>query len=347
MHDQKEHGRQAPAVLGKDGEADQRAFELDINPIISTSPESLASMERRIRRPQNPGIEPLQSPTKTNHRVLLRYEQIPAWHQDNEYILSGYRPESNSTYLCFASWACVHNETANIFTHFIPSVVSLACQAIIAWFLASHYPKSTVGDRIIFAFFFLTASICLGMSATYHTLMNHSASVSNLWLRLDYVGIIILTLGDFVSGIYLVFFCEPTLQKIYWSMIITLGTATVFILLNPRLQGLRYRTLRVCTFVFTGLSGFAPLIHGIRLFGISQMNRQSGMPYYLLEGLLLIIGAFFYGTRIPESIRPGRFDIWGCSHQVFHILVVAATAVHAYGILKAYDYNYHNRQCNK
>ncbi|KAI4095298.1 MAG: hypothetical protein LQ339_007297 [Xanthoria mediterranea] len=298
-------------------------------------------MEQRIRRPRSPIAEFLSSPTKTKHRVLLHYHRIPAWHQDNEHVLSGYRPESKSTYLCFASWAYLHNETANIFSHFIPSIISLACQAIIARVLAIKYPDSTVGDRLIFAFFFLTASVCLGMSATYHTVMNHSATVSNLWLRLDYVGIIILTLGDLVSGIYQVFYCEPTLQNVYWSMICTLSAATVVILLNPRLQGLRYRTLRVCAFAFTGLSGLAPLIHGIKLFGVLQMNRQSGMPYYLLEGLLLIIG----GTRIPETTKPGRFDIWGCSHKIFHLLVVAATAVHAYGIIDAFDYNYHHRTC--
>lgn len=75
------------------------------------------------------------------------------------------------------------------------------------------------------------------------------------------------------------------------------------------------------------------------------MIRSSGMPFYLLEGLLLIIGAFFYGTRFPESIFPGRFDIWGCSHQVFHLLVVLATAVHAWGIVDAFDYNYHFGRC--
>lgn len=69
------------------------------------------------------------------------------------------------------------------------------------------------------------------------------------------------------------------------------------------------------------------------------------MPYYLGEGLLLILGALFYATRIPESIRPGVFDIWGCSHQIFHVLVVAATSVQAYGILQAYDYNYQERRC--
>ncbi len=66
------------------------------------------------------------------------------------------------------------------------------------------------------------------------------------------------------------------------------------ILMNPKFEGPRWRTFRVCTFVGTGLSGFAPLAHGLNLFGLSRMMEQSGMPYYLVEGLLLILGALFY-----------------------------------------------------
>ena len=115
--------------------------------------------------------------------------------------------------------------------------------------------------------------------------------------------------------------------------------------MNPKFQGRRFRNLRVATFLLTGCSGFAPLVHGLKLFGFAQMNKQSGMPYYLFEGFLLILGAFFYATRLPESVRPGRFDVWGCSHQIFHILVVAATCVHAYGIWRAYEYYYLEKTC--
>lgn len=71
----------------------------------------------------------------------------------------------------------------------------------------------------------------------------------------------------------------------------------------------------------------------------------SGMPYYLLEGGILVLSAFFYGTRWPESIRPGRFDIWGCSHNIFHVLVVLATVVHLVGIWNAFAYNYRQGRC--
>ena len=69
------------------------------------------------------------------------------------------------------------------------------------------------------------------------------------------------------------------------------------------------------------------------------------MLYYLTEGLLLILGAFFYAARIPESIRPGKFDIWGSSHQIFHVMVVLATVVQLLGIFEAFDYNYRHRKC--
>lgn len=73
----------------------------------------------------------------------------------------------------------------------------------------------------------------------------------------------------------------------------------------------------------------------------------SGMPYYLLEGLIFLIGVTFYTTRFPESIKPGKFDIFGSSHNYFHVLVVIATTVHLIGIWDAYAYQYEHRQCTK
>jgi len=55
------------------------------------------------------------------------------------------------------------------------------------------------------------------------------------------------------------------------------------------------------TFVGTGLSGLAPLGHGIQMFGFVQMLKQSEMPYYLAEGGLLGLGVFLYAVRLPLS----------------------------------------------
>lgn len=50
-------------------------------------------------------------------------------------------------------------------------------------------------------------------------------------------------------------------------------------------------------------------------------------------------------SRIPESLRPGTFNMYDASHQIFQLLVVLATATQLVGLLSAFDYNYHHRTC--
>ncbi|KAH8883156.1 mPR-typeG-protein-coupled receptor [Thozetella sp. PMI_491] len=309
---------------------------------------------------------------RSRRPVLISFEELPEWHQDNEYIRHGYRPISGSARVSFGSWKYLHNESMNIWTHLIPLVVFLLGEWYIVQFLTSRYPGITGTSIFIFVFYILTASACLGFSVMYHTLMNHSHKVEKLWLRMDLVGIMILLLGLFVSAIYMIFWCEPTERIIYWSMasqnsthsfpihlfrvrsinfdldlqIGILGSFTIFIMANPKYQVRKYRTFRALIFVTTGMTGYAPLIHGCILFGGAQMMKQSGMPYYVAHGGLVLLGTLLYALKLPESRWPGRFDIVGSSHQIFHVLVVMSMTIHLTGILQAFDYNYHNRTCH-
>ena len=275
---------------------------------------------------------------------LLPWAAIPEWHRDNHFITSGYREESFSTWTCFKSIFAMHNETVNIWTHLIPALAFTFSQLLVQLAISIHYPEATLLDRFVFASNVFAATVTTILSACYHTLMCHSRGVSNLWLRIDYVGILTLILGSFFSGIYVGFYCEPLPRNIYWTMIITLSIITSTLVLSPKLQGLRYRSLRTWAFVLTSLSGFAPIIHGLYLYGWAQMWIRSGMPYYLLEGAIYGLGAFFFAARIPESIRPGKFDIWLSSHQIFHVLVVIASLVHMYGVWGAFGWNYENQR---
>jgi adiponectin receptor len=48
-------------------------------------------------------------------------------------------------------------------------------------------------------------------------------------------------------------------------------------------------------------------------------------------------------ARFPERLKPGAFDIWGSSHQIFHVLVLLAAASHFVGLVKAFDYGHSAR----
>jgi len=89
--------------------------------------------------------------------------------------------------------------------------------------LKPRYEQATQSDIIAFSCFFLGAALCLGMSATYHTISNHSPTVNQIGNQLDYVGIVLLITGSFVPTIYYGFWCDHRLQRVYWAMARILG----------------------------------------------------------------------------------------------------------------------------
>jgi adiponectin receptor len=158
---------------------------------------------------------------KGERLVLLSFDDMPEWfrRESNKWILHGYRPISGSVHASFCSWSYIHNESVNIYSHLIPAVFFLLGEWYINQYLASRYSGVTSADFIAFSIFMLTAATCLSLSATYHTLINHSQNVEHLCLRLDMLGVVIFIMGDLVLGIYMVFWCEPLPRNIYWSLV--------------------------------------------------------------------------------------------------------------------------------
>jgi adiponectin receptor len=85
-----------------------------------------------------------------------------------------------------------------------------------------------------------------------------------------------------------------------------------------------------------GLSAVFPIIHGLFAFGYRHLNKAIGLSWLVLQGALYILGAAIYAARIPERVWPGRFDIFFASHQIFHVLVIVAAAVHLKGLVNAF-----------
>ncbi|KAL4889832.1 hemolysin-III channel protein Izh2 [Aspergillus ambiguus] len=276
---------------------------------------------------------------------LLNSHELPAWYAHNDYILTSYRPVTQSAHLCFRSLTYFHNETVNIYSHLIPAVTALLGNYLLHVYFSLQFPHASWRDQLVFHIYLTTSVACFTISSVYHTLLCHSSFFADLWARLDYVAITFQILGSFVSGIYIGFYCEPRLQKTYWSMITILGLLTGFVVVHPRLQSKQWRSLRLSMFVATGFSAFAPIIHASLIFPYTQLDQQAGLRYYYLEGLVMLAGVFFYATRFPESWKPRRFDIWGASHQIFHLMVVAGAVIHWYGILTAFQWNYINQRC--
>lgn len=173
-------------------------------------------------------VEPIALPLhhgRRNKVLLLSYEEIPEWYQDNPWIRHGYRPVSNSARSCLRSWARLHNELVNIHSHLFAAVAFLFAEAYILEPLHRKYSYVSGGDYAVLGIFLLAATVCFGLSATYHTLISHSQKVESIWLRLDFVGIIFLIVGSFIPGIYVGFWCEQFERTIYFGMVSQLPNA--------------------------------------------------------------------------------------------------------------------------
>jgi adiponectin receptor len=85
-----------------------------------------------------------------------------------------------------------------------------------------------------------------------------------------------------------------------------------------------------------GLSALLPVTHGLLIFGIEHLDHRMKLKYLIVQGALYISGAALYAARVPEKIWPGQFDIFGSSHQIFHVFVLAAAGTHLYGLVQAF-----------
>ena len=154
-----------------------------------------------------------------NQHCLLSFDEIPKWHQDNPYILTHYRQCVASTTHCIRSLLYLHNETVNIYSHLLPAVAFLLLEIFFARWINALHPDALIGDRIVFALYLLSATVCLALSAAFHTMCVYSEQMHDFWLRLDFVGMTVLTVGGFITGVWFMFICGWRERIIYWYVV--------------------------------------------------------------------------------------------------------------------------------
>lgn len=212
----------------------------------------------------------------------------------------------------------------------------------------------TAASTLVLSCFAAGAVACLGMSATYHALSNHSPAVARWGNKLDYSGIVFLIVGSYVPTLYYGFFCHPRWLTVYLYLIVLLGLACLTVSWLEHFRTPAWRPYRALLFVALGMSGVVPILHGLFLLEkddaggsadtwsarYERLNARMGLNWVLLQGVFYVSGAFLYAARWPEKWRPGHFDIWGSSHQIFHVFVVLAATSHLRGVMEAYLYHH-------
>ncbi|RLN41397.1 heptahelical transmembrane protein 4-like [Panicum miliaceum] len=171
------------------------------------------------------------------------------------------------------------------------------------------------------------AMFCLLMSSACHLLACHSEHTSYVLLRLDYAGITGLIVTSFYPLVYYTFLCDPFLQALYLGSITASGAAAVAVSLLPVFERPELRWARAGLFACMGMSGLVPIVHKMLVFG-ARPEAVLTTGYEMAMGASYLAGVAVYATRVPERWMPGRFDLAGHSHQLFHALVIAGAYAH-------------------
>ncbi|KAI9166990.1 Adiponectin receptor protein [Paramyrothecium foliicola] len=277
-------------------------------------------------------------------KLLLSVDKVPEWYGGNPFILSGYRPVFAAVTPCFGSWFYLHNQTANIYTHLIPGLAALGLNVVFGSWFSQHYPDASLADQAVFYIYLTACALCFGVSATYHTMLCHSREQADFWIRADFSCITLLIVGSFVPQLYMCFYCEPALQKAYLSLFGIVAALNIYSSMNERNGSADWVMTRLVPSVAMAFGAAVPTLHAATIFSYEQLLKQSGLNYYYLEGVLMLIGVVLLATKFPECYFPGKFDYLG-SHSLMHMFIVAGVISHFLGILSAFDWNYGQQRC--
>ena len=192
-----------------------------------------------------------------------------------------------------------------------------------------------------------SAIFCLSFSAIFHLFGVINEKYFNILNRFDYGGISLLISGSCFPPYYYFFYYSTLFKYLYLILISVFGVGTFLYSLTDDFNKPKRRALRGTLFLIFGLCSGVPIIH-MAFFGdyIEGYGDDIILLNWYLGGISYIIGALFYILRFPEKKFPGKFDYFGASHQIFHVLVFFGALFHFIGSLEAYNYRFRNLKIN-
>lgn len=256
---------------------------------------------------------------------LIRYEHLPTLWKNNEHILSGYRfiPANDIGALAKSTFQ-IHNETGNIMTHLIGSLIVIP----LFWPSKDHFDEQTTPmDRMVQTIYLIAALHCLVLSACWHVMAGCSdACWFERFACVDYTGIAWLVAASVWTLVYNAFYCQPNLAMFYSFTTLLVGAVGAIVPWAAWFNDRKNKAIRITIFLAMCFTGVGPFLHA----GLSHGFIKTSLFFSpILPSLAsYIFGLIFYATQFPESFAPGKFDVVGHAHQIWHISIVVAILLH-------------------
>ncbi|XP_072232526.1 membrane progesterone receptor epsilon [Leuresthes tenuis] len=285
---------------------------------------------------------------------LLRHTDVPPRVIEN-FILTGYRFPNYSLRDCLLSAFRPTNETGNFWTHFLP--VFIFFYYFVEVFSWDRAPDVSAPFFYPLWNYFIGVFCLLMASSMAHLLNSMSLVVREVCFFVDYGTISAYTVGSSLAYYYyihpragivdkeghnsshmdlnhkpeavLTSYAMPEFSMFFETFYIPCACVIAIICVlsccNTRQRWREHRyIIRTLVFLFPFIISSTPVFY--RLLTRSPYSTASSsfaasttMPsFFYRHCLWLLVSALFNISKIPERLAPGRFDIWGHSHQWFH-----------------------------
>ncbi|XP_067098333.1 membrane progestin receptor beta [Osmerus mordax] len=242
------------------------------------------------------------------------------------YILSGYRPVGQDWRCYLLSLFQRHNESLNVWSHLLTGPLLLL--RFLA--LVGAWGPSLELASLPLCLYLLSALTYLSCSAAAHLLQSHSELAHYSLFFLDYVGVAVYQYGC-ALGHY--FYCsqpawrESSVGVWYLPGAFLLGWLSCASCCFAKSRYRRPYPLhrKVCQLVPTSLAyllDISPVAHRL---ATQTWKDDPALPLHSFQVAFFLLAAFFFSCPIPERFFPGRCDILGQAHQIFHVFLSLCT----------------------
>lgn len=243
---------------------------------------------------------------------------------DLPYIHTGYRRMPiNDVKKTFFSLFFLHNETMNILTHSVPLLLWI----YMFWDVFTVQNRYTSNsDRFVMLFYLSLSGVMMIFSSLYHLFRAHSEPYYHWFLACDLRGIVLILAGCNMMTLYFELSCFSLERNI--GFIVNIIVAISLILWIPKMVSLRLTKQRTLYFLLFSMVGGFGWIYRWFYYGNINWNTFWPMAHSYIAAA---IGLLVKELKLPEKWYPYRFDIFGASHQLFHVIALYSAWILIFG----------------